>query len=77
MQKTLENVMQDAMALPTVSRAFMAEKLIESLDVLDENVPLSPTWKKEINKRCSEIDKGIAKLSSADLVFKKVFSALS
>jgi putative addiction module component (TIGR02574 family) len=65
------------MALPPVSRAFMAEKLIESLDVLDENASLSPAWKKEISKRCSEIDKGIAKLSSADSVFKKAFAVLS
>jgi hypothetical protein len=55
----------------------MAEKLIESLDVLDENAPLSQAWKKEIGKRCSEIDKGIAKLSSADSVFKKAFAVLS
>ena len=76
MNKTLEKVMSDALELPPALRAFMAEKLIESLDSSD--VPaLSSKWKTEIRRRSVEIDQGIAKLHSADAVFKKAFASLS
>jgi hypothetical protein len=68
--------MSDALELPPALRAFMAEKLIESLDSSD--VPaLSSKWKTEIRRRSMEIDLGIAKLHSADTVFKKAFASLS
>jgi Putative addiction module component len=75
MSKTLEKVMTDAMGLPPTLRAFMAERLIESLDT--EDVPeLSIKWKKEIHRRSLNVDRGLASLLSTDTVFKKAFASL-
>ncbi|HAJ79408.1 MAG TPA: addiction module antitoxin RelB [Fibrobacteres bacterium] len=76
MSKTLEKVMSDALELPPALRAFMAEKLIESLDSSEVSA-LSSKWKTEIRRRSMEIDQGIAKTHSADAVFKRAFASLS
>lgn len=52
-------------------RAFMAGKLIESLEV--QSAPeLSEAWKTEIQKRCREIDNGQAELRNAEDVFNDI-----
>ncbi len=68
--------MMDALDLPPALRAFVAEKLIESLDVTGIT-PLSPKWKKEIRRRCAEMDRGAVKLRDADAVFAKAYDALA
>jgi len=75
MALTAEKVMTDAMRLPPELRAFVAEKLIESLDVPDAP-PLSAKWKKEIRRRCAEMDRGVVKLRAAGAVFAKAYAAL-
>ena len=47
--------MTDALNLPREARAFLAEKLLESLD-FEESFQVSPEWQKEIGKRCHELD---------------------
>ncbi len=61
MSVTAEQVMTEAMGLPPVLRAFVAEKLIESLDALDAPA-LSAKWKKEVRRRCAELDRGTVDL---------------
>jgi putative addiction module component (TIGR02574 family) len=75
MSKTLEKVMMGAMELPPALRAFMAERLIESLDTA-ETPALSAKWKAEIRRRSLEVDHGVAKLHAADRVFKKALASL-
>jgi putative addiction module component (TIGR02574 family) len=75
MAKTVEKVMHDAMGLSSPLRAFVAERLIESLDC-EETPALSPKWKAEIKRRCSEIERGVAKMHSAETVFKRAFESL-
>ena len=75
MSITAEKVMTDAMGLPPVLRAFVAEKLIESLDAPD-TPPLSTAWKREIRRRCAEADRGSVKLLDADAVFAKAYASL-
>lgn len=76
MSITAEKVMMEAMGLPPVLRAFVAEKLIESLDAPD--VPaLSAKWKKEVRRRCAELDRGTAELHDAEAVFAKAYAALA
>ena len=76
MSITAEKVMMEAMGLPPVLRAFVAEKLIESLDAPD--VPaLSAKWKKEVRRRCAEVDRGTAELHDAEAVFAKAYAALA
>ena len=64
-----ERVVKEALALPAAMRAFVAEKLLESLDA-DANFELSPEWREEIAARCREIDEGKVELLDGDEVFK-------
>ena len=76
MSMTAEKIMIEALGLPSSIRAFVAERLIESLDI-DNQDALSAEWKKEIEKRCREIDQGLVELIPADKVFEKAFAKLS
>ncbi|MEI6563885.1 MAG: addiction module protein [bacterium] len=76
MSITAEKVMTEAMGLSPVLRAFVAEKLIESLDVPD--VPaLSAKWKKEVRRRCAEMDRGAVELHDVDSVFTRAYASLT
>lgn len=68
--------MTEAMGLPPALRAFVAEKLIESLDASD-SATVSAKWKKEVRKRCAEVDRGAVKLRDADAVFAKAYASLT
>jgi len=75
MAATVEKIMDEAMGLPPALRAFVAEKLIESLDVQD--YPLSATWQVEIRRRCAEIDNSTDRLRDANTVFKNAYASLA
>jgi putative addiction module component (TIGR02574 family) len=70
MSPKIENVVKQALELPNQDRAFIAEKLLESLDY-EEPFEVSREWKKEINKRCRQIDQDDAQLIAGDKVFKE------
>jgi len=70
-----ETIITEALELPSTTRAMVAERLIESLD-LDESMELSPEWRDEISRRCREIDEGTAQLIPAETVFKRLYAAL-
>lgn len=72
---TAEKVMEEAMILPPALRAFVAERLIESLDT-PVAPPLSAKWKKELRRRCAEVDRGAAKLRNADAAFANAYASL-
>lgn len=74
MTADVEKIMGEALGLPPALRAFVAEKLIESLDVPD--YPLSATWQAEIRRRCAEIDNSTTRLRDADTVFKNAYASL-
>jgi len=75
MDKSIEKLINDILNLPNDLRAFLAEKLLESLDV-DKNFEISEDWKKEIERRCKEIDNGSVTLRDADEVFASVYKNL-
>jgi hypothetical protein len=75
MSITVEQLVSDALDLPLQVRAYVAEKLIESLDDTPSPV-LSLRWRKEIDKRCREIDEGLVELRNVDDVFEKAYSTL-
>lgn len=74
MTKT-EKVVSQAFSLPRELRAFVAEKLIESLDARD-SPPLPTKWKKEVRRRCAEIDRATVKLRDDAAVFAKARASL-
>jgi hypothetical protein len=75
MAATVEKIMNEAMGLPPALRAFVAEKLIESLDGPDN--PLSAEWQEEIRRRCAEVDNSASQLRDADSVFKNAYASLT
>ena len=76
MSITAEKLVTEAMGLPPTLRAFVAEKLIESLDAPDSPT-LSAKWRKEVRRRCAEVDRGSVKLREADAVFAKAYASLA
>ena len=76
MNSAAEKVVSEALDLPPVLRAFVAEKLIESLDFTDAS-ELSAKWRKEIRRRCIQVDRDAVKLSDAETVFAKAYASLA
>jgi hypothetical protein len=75
MNISADQLISDALGLPLQLRAFIAEKLLESLDAEPETT-LSPAWRAEIRKRSREISSGTALLRDAEEVFKTAHAAL-
>ena len=76
MSTTAEKIVMEALALSPHARAFVAERLIESLDA-SPGTELSPAWREEVRKRCREVDKGTVELRDAADVFAKAYGALA
>ena len=75
MSPKVEKIVEDALTLSAHARAYIAEQLIESLDLISE-AELSEAWRTEIQKRCREIDEREVKLRNADEVFVRAFAAI-
>ena len=75
MSPKVKNVVKQALELPSQSRAFIAEKLLESLDY-EESFEISRDWKKEITRRCRQIDQENMQLIEGDKVFKEAVKRL-
>lgn len=69
--RPLQDIMADSLRLPRESRAYLAERLIESLD-FDDEFEMSPEWKTEIDRRVREIDEGAVQLIPADDLFARM-----
>ena len=75
MTMTADKIVIEALTLTPQARAFVAERLIESLDVVPgEN--LSSDWCVEIRKRRREVDVGVVELRDAADVFAKAYAVL-
>lgn len=75
MKAELEKIMSEAMDLPTPLRAFLAARLIESLDA-DGAPDLSDAWRQEVRRRCREIDEGTVRLVDAEEAFARADARL-
>lgn len=64
-------IVEEALHLPREARAFLAEKLIESLD-REEHFEISAKWMEEIRRRCKEIDNGTVELIPAERVLNEL-----
>ncbi len=65
MAQKIKDIVDNVLALPVNSRAYLAEVLLESLD-FEEDFPISDEWIKEIGKRCQDIDEGKVELVRGD-----------
>ena len=68
-------VLDAALHLSHPARAFIAERLLESLDA-EPDFQLSAKWQKEIIQRCHEIDCGKVELLPGEQVFEQAFQDL-
>ena len=68
---TIEQILTEALQLPTPSRAFVAEQLLESLD-FEENVELSAEWLAEIQRRVAAMEAGHVQMIPAEKVFASI-----
>ena len=75
MSMTADRIVTEALGLSAQARAFVAERLIESLDAAP-GTELSPAWREEIRKRCREVDEGTVELRDAAAVFSEAYAAL-
>ena len=75
MSTIAEKIVADALALSPQARAFVAERLIESLDATAGS-EISPAWREEIQKRCRELDEGLVEVRDAADVFAKAYESL-
>ncbi len=76
MKTELDKILAEAMDLPAPLRAFLATKLIESLDANGAR-ELSDEWKQDVRRRCREIDEGTVRLVDAEEAFAKAYARLS
>lgn len=66
-----KKILSEAMQLEPNARAFIAETLLESLD-LDQDFAVSPEWLEEIRRRCVDIDSGKATLLDSAMVINEL-----
>ncbi len=71
MSPKIQDLTNEVLQLPREARGFLAEKLLESLDV-DESFALSAAWQEEIRRRCKELDEGKVALVPAEEVLRGV-----
>ena len=75
MSMTADKIVAEALGLSPQARAFVAERLIESLDAAP-GAEISPAWREEIRKRCREVDESLVELRDAADVFDKAYASL-
>ncbi|HEX7044707.1 MAG TPA: addiction module protein [Burkholderiales bacterium] len=52
-----QKVLDEALQLEPTARAFIAETLLESLE-LEHDFPVPEEWREQVRRRCLEIDNG-------------------
>jgi putative addiction module component (TIGR02574 family) len=60
MKRKAAEILKDALALPSETRAALAESLLESLDT-EVNEDAEAAWATEVNLRVAELDSGAVK----------------
>ena len=71
--RSVDEILEDALALPVEARAKIAGSLIESLDEEDVDEQAEDLWSAEIARRIADIDAGRVKLVPWSDVRKRLF----
>ena len=72
---TIEQLAEEALALPSESRALLADRIVESLDVCEMS-DLDQVWGTEAKRRRDEVREGRVKTIPGDEAFLKVRGAV-
>jgi hypothetical protein len=62
---TVEQILQEIALMPAPVKAFIAEKILEMLDV-EEQINLSPEWIRLIQQRIEDLDAGVVQMVKAE-----------
>ena len=76
MHMTVEQIADEALALPSEARALLADRLVESLDPAEDGY-IRQLWMREARRRVDEIRRGEVKAIPADEVFEQVRQAIA
>ncbi len=71
MHMTVEQIADEALALPSEARALLADRLVESLDPADDGY-IRQLWMREARRRVDEVRRGEVKPVPADEAFAQV-----
>lgn len=66
-----KKLLDDALQMEPTARAFIAETLLDSLD-MEQDFPVSQEWLDEIRRRCDEIDSGKTPLLDGAMVINEL-----
>lgn len=75
MSMTIEQLAEEALALPSKSRALLADRIVESLDAAELG-DLDQLWAPEAKRRRDEVREGRVKTIPGDEAFLKVRSVV-
>ena len=75
MQITVEQIAEEALALPSEARALLADRLVESLDPAEDGY-IHQLWVKEARRRIKEVRSGSVTPIPGDAVFAQVSAAI-
>lgn len=71
MRMTVEQIADEALALPSEARALLADRLVESLDPAEDGY-IRQLWMREARRRLDEVRHGEVQTVSADAAFAEV-----
>lgn len=72
---TIEELAEEALALPSEQRALLADRLVESLDAAEAN-RIDRLWADESKRRRDEVRKGLVKTIPGDEALARVRRSL-
>lgn len=76
MHMTVEQIADEALALPSEARALLADRLVESLDPAEDGY-IRQLWMREARRRVDEVRRGEVKTIPADEAFAQVRQAIA
>lgn len=77
MNISVEEITEVALSLPTDVRALLADRLVESLNSIDDETAVREAWVKEIRRRVEEVKAGTAQLIDGDVAFARIDKLLA
>lgn len=76
MHMTVEQIADEALALPSEARALLADRLVESLDPAEDGY-VRQLWMREAKRRVDEVRSGEVRTVPAEAAFAEVRQAIA
>lgn len=76
MLMTVEQIAEEALALPSEARALLADRLVESLDPAEDGL-IRQIWMREARRRIDEVRSGEVKTIPSEHAFAQVRQAIA